>query len=403
MIMCRSLCLWSGLAALLIGVSRPVLSTREPRSFFYSGSIPLAEPRPNPLQGSKPIEVVKVGLLIPKKGVRAGQGLAAKQGAEMATIEANRSRGFGGRPFKLIVRSDEGPWGSGSKEIVKLVFEDRVRAILGSLDGRSAHLAEQIVTKGRVVLLSPWASDPTLTQSKIPWFFRCVPDDRQQAVVLVREVFQTRRLKRVATVAEGTYDAHMAAATFAKIAASVGYGLTLQLSYRAADHDFHDLFSQIEHANIEGVVLFGQPSPTATLVQQMRALGMKQALFGPLSLANDEFLRLAGTCLERAVLVAPGHWRTAEGKSFRRDFQNIYGCQPSAVAAYAYDGMRLIIEAIRRVGLDRKKIRDTLATTDYLQGVTGTIRFDASGNRAGSVGLTEIIKGRPSFLQATSF
>lgn len=353
-------------------------------------------------RGIKHPEVVKVGLLIPKQGIRADEGLAAKQGAEMAVAEANTSGGFGGRPFKLIVRSDDGPWGSGSKEIVQLVFEEGVWAILGALDGRSAHLAEQIVTKGRVVLLSPWATDPTLTQINIPWFFRCVPDDRQQAVVLLREIFQVRRLERVATVAADTYDARVAAATFARMAAAAGYPSPLQLSYEAADRDFQDLLTQIERAGIEGVVLFGQPSPTAKLVQQMRAHGMDQALFGPLSLADDEFLSSAGPGLEGAVLVAPGHWRTSRGKSFRRAFQNIYGCPPSAVAAYAYDGMGLIVEAVRRVGLDREKIRDTLANTDYPQGITGPIRFDASGNRLGPVDLIKITQGGPRLLHGAS-
>lgn len=358
---------------------------------------------PNQLRDIKRNDVVKVGLLIPKQGIRAKEGLAVRQGAEMAIAEANTSGGFAGRPFKLIVRSDDGPWKSGSKKIVQLVFEDDVWAILGSLDGRSAHLAEQIITKGRVVLVSPWATDPTLTQIKIPWFFRCVPDDRQQARALVKEIFQVRLLKRVATVAEETYDAHMAATTFVQIAADAGYSLTHQLSYGATDNDFHDVLNQIDHTDIEGVVLFGQLKSIAKFAQQMRARTMKQAIFGPLSLADDEFLSSTGSALEGAVLIAPGHWRTIQGKNFRRKFQNIYGNQPNGIAAYAYDGMRLILEAIRRAGLDRKKIRDTLANIDYTYGVTGPIRFDASGNRLGPVYLIEIIKGQPRFMHTTVF
>jgi ABC-type branched-subunit amino acid transport system substrate-binding protein len=78
----------------------------------------------------------------------------------MAVEAANRDGGFRGRPFELAVRSVEGPWGSGSSEITALVFEESVWAILGPLHGRSAHLAEQVVAKGHVALVSPWASDP---------------------------------------------------------------------------------------------------------------------------------------------------------------------------------------------------------------------------------------------------
>ena len=40
-------------------------------------------------------------------------------------------------------------WGAGSKESVSLVYEDQVCAIIGTLDGRNGHLAEQrILVKG---------------------------------------------------------------------------------------------------------------------------------------------------------------------------------------------------------------------------------------------------------------
>ncbi len=356
------------------------------------GKPPIVSARKIQLQKTGHIEIVKVGLLIPE----SDKWLAAKHGTEMAIAEENANGGYGGHRFELIVRSIAGLWGSGSKEIVKLVFEDSVWAILGSLDGRSAHLAEQIATKGRIVLVSSWATDPTLTQINIPWFFRCVPDDRQQARALMKEIFEVRQLKQVATVAGKVYDARMAATSFSQIVESEGYQAPLPFSYETASNDFQSILNKIEQTRVDAVVLFGPSKPTAKFVQQMRARGMKQDLFGSLSLlADNELLNLAGMELEQAVFIAPGFRYTSKGKSFQKDFQNIYGYPPTAVAAYAYDGMHLILEAIRKSGFDKEKIRDTLANIDYPQGVTGSIRFDANGNRVGPVNLIEIIKGRP--------
>ncbi len=83
---------------------------------------------------------------------------------------ANERGGFNGSPFKLVVRTTEGPWGAGSKESVGLVYEDEVRAIVGSLDGRNAHLAEQVVAKSHLVYMETKATDPTLSQAYVPWF-----------------------------------------------------------------------------------------------------------------------------------------------------------------------------------------------------------------------------------------
>jgi branched-chain amino acid transport system substrate-binding protein len=342
---------------------------------------------------------VKVGLLIASSDGRTDE-LAARHSAELAVAQANQAGGLDGRPFELLVRSVEGPWGSGSTEIVNLVFEEDVWAILGALDGRSAHLAEQVVAKGQVVLLSPWATDLTLTQINVPWFFRCVPDDRQQATALVDEIFRVRRLRQVATVTADGYDARMAANTLVRIAETAGYPIAAQFLYRDTAHDLEAVLDHLARADIDGVVIFGPPGPTAELIRQMQSRGMRQALFGPLALADDALFASAKSALEGAVVVVPGHRRTSTGRTFRREFHQAFGYPPSAAAAYAYDGMRLIIQAIRMAGLDREEIRNALANIDYAQGVTGPIRFDANGNRLGPVDLMEIVDGRPRFLDS---
>ena len=64
------------------------------------------------------------------------------------------------------------------------------------------------------------------------------------------------------------------------------------------------------------------------------------------------------------------------------------------MAAYAYDGMNLLIEAIIKVYPSRELIQKTLSETDF-KGVTGVIRFDSKGNRIISPGILEIKNGIP--------
>jgi len=90
--------------------------------------------------------VIKIGLLIPDNS-----SVEAKYGAELAVQKANEKGGINGQMFQLVTRSMEGPWGTGSKEAVNLIFNEKVWAIMGSHDGRNAHLVEQVTTKTRVV------------------------------------------------------------------------------------------------------------------------------------------------------------------------------------------------------------------------------------------------------------
>ncbi len=313
------------------------------------------------------------------QGERVDEGRAAQRGAELAITEANAQGGYQGCPFELVIHSDDGPWGSGSKEIVDLVFNQGIWVLIAGLDGRGAHLAEQIITKRQVPMVTPWATDPSLAQINIPWFFRTVPDDRQQAEALIREIFQFRRLQQVAVIVTKRYDDQVAAKAFLTQAAKEGYApaqvFTINLESDA------DIPTRIQEIFLDGLVLFTPPDMAGDLIRNLRSQGLSQAIFGPLSIADaalgTPLLAVEGT----VAVVTPGHWETDQGEQFRRKFEGIYGRRPSAIAAYAYDSMRIVLEAIRHAGLNRGKIRAALANMDYPQGVTGPIRFHPNGNR----------------------
>ena len=81
-----------------------------------------------------------------------------------------------------------------------------------------------------------------------------------------------------------------------------------------------------------------------------------------------------------------------QGIELQQRIPKIWGISPDPVAAYAYDGMNLIIKAIKNAGTSREQIQKYLKEVNY-NGVTGTIRFDDRGNRIGEVELMRIKNG----------
>jgi ABC-type branched-subunit amino acid transport system substrate-binding protein len=337
-------------------------------------------------------DTVKIGLLIPDR-----ESLAARHGAELAIREANEKGGK--RTYKLVVRSTEGPWGAGSKESVSMVFDDGVVAIMGSLDGRNAHLAEQVATKTRIVFLSSWATDMTLSQAFVPWYFRCLPNDQQQATSLVREIHQKRKLSKLVVIASEAYDARYAAATFVKVARSLELAAPSVLSYGSPKGSLSEILTAIEEDGAEAIVLFGDPAFASEIISGLKQRGMNQRIFGTLAVTDGG--KEGGpdwSYLEGSVLVSSGHWFTDRGMAFQKEFQHTYGYQPGSAAAYAYDGINVIIGVIRRAGVDRDRIIEAFAEVKHPSGITGDIQFDENGNRTGSAGLMMIREGIPSRL-----
>ncbi len=154
-------------------------------------------------------DVIKIGLLIPDP-----KSPAARQGAQLAVDQMNRKGGCHGKPFRLVIRTMDGPWGTGSKQAVDLIFTEKAVAILVSNDGRNAHLAEQAVTKTQVPMISAWSGDPTLSQAFVPWFFTCVPNNLQQAAALSADIYNRKKFSKVCVVTDDQYDSKSADSAF---------------------------------------------------------------------------------------------------------------------------------------------------------------------------------------------
>jgi branched-chain amino acid transport system substrate-binding protein len=338
----------------------------------------------------EPGKTVNIGLLI-----QDNKSASARHGAEIAIRKANEEGGLNGIPFKLVELSMEGPWGTGSKQAVNLIFDENVVAILGSGDGRNAHLVEQVSAKARVIFVSAWSEDPTLAQAFVPWYFSCVPNDLQLADILSGEIFIKEKINKIAVVSDNDYESKLALSIFLKKSKISGRPDPIQFFYDDSNQDFNALADQLIKAGINGIILFGNPDSSLKIMKQIQQKKINITVFGSLSVMGErEFEESEWKTFENAVLISSGQWFNSNGLNFSREFQKTWGYRPGPVAAYAYDGMNLIIRAVKNAGTSREEIQKYLKKINY-NGATGTIRFDDRGNRIGDVELMRIKNGIP--------
>jgi branched-chain amino acid transport system substrate-binding protein len=338
---------------------------------------------------------VKIGLLI--SGARSS---AARNGAEMAILKANENGGVNGVPFKLVVRSMEGPWGTGSKQAVDLIFEENVWAIMGSHDGRNAHLVEQAITKIHVVFLSAWAGDPTLSQAFVPWYFSCVPNANQQADALIKEISNNMNVKKIAVISNYDYDSKTAMRSFLEKVKFEGKQQPMIYAYNNPETEFPEMAGVIKKIDANCIVLCGNPSSSMKIIEKLHQAQINIPVYGTLSLLDENELSYNELqCYENVIMISPRYWLRPEGIKFVEDYKIEYGNSPGAVAAYAYDGMNILIEAVRNAGNNRDNMQKEVSKTDY-HGITGEIRFDEKGNLIGKAELMKIKNGVPVGFEA---
>ncbi|MGB8358490.1 MAG: ABC transporter substrate-binding protein [Bacteroidales bacterium] len=340
---------------------------------------------------SHPGQSVKIGLLI-----QDSSWTSAVHGAELAISKTNENGGLNGRMFQLVVRSMEGPWGTGSKQAVNLIFEEKVWALIGLHDGRNAHLVEQAATKSQVVFLSAWTGDPTLSQAFVPWFFNCAPNDNQQAASIFKEIYEIRKYRNIVVVHGNGYDSEKSYASFINIVKKSGKPDPLQFNIGDYVQKTDILADKISDSYADCLILFCEPPVSLKLVRQIKNKNHLLPVFGPITLLNENILSFRELKdFDNIISVPAGKWPEAENQKFRKEFEKKYDYVPGMVALYSYDCMRVLIEALRQAGnSDREMIQNSLKNIRF-NGLTGPIQFDNNGNRLGKFEMMKTKNGMP--------
>jgi branched-chain amino acid transport system substrate-binding protein len=224
------------------------------------------------------------------------------------------------------------------------------------------------------------------------------PDDRQQGYPLADIIFKELDLKRVGVLRTNSRYARIGVGPLTDYARRIGRQVVLEAKFDRGDTDFTKQLRMLEARKIDGLVIWAEAREAALAVKQMRALGMKQPVFASSRVAYPEFLELAGPAAE-GVTVAAGLDPTREDPAwnkFRTKFVERWGYEPDPYAAYAYDGIVILTEAIERAGLNRGRIMEVLRGYQMKEhhGVAGRYFFDHTLNNIAPVTLGRVENGK---------
>ena len=340
----------------------------------------------------------KIGLIAPIQGGGDVEiGGAILQAVTLAIEEANARGGFApGVPYELIVRNDSAVWGDSSNTVVDLAWKEKVWAMIGSVDGASTHVALRVALKAEVPMVNTACTDPTLTETAIPWIVRNYPDDRQHGYRLAREVFEARGFQRVAVLRSNDKYGRVGIKEFVDAARRLGHPVVVELRYPPRDPQVDSQLERIRSTGAEAVVLWGDAGDCGRIVARMRELGLGQQVFGNERLLSPRFLAAAGTAAEGVVASSPldPAWDAPEWLAFGARYRARFQAEPDVFAAFSYDGARLLLDAAERAGANRARIRDELYAARELPGLLGPIRFDASFTNVGTLHLLQVLDGR---------
>ncbi len=369
----------------------------------------------------KNVKEVRIGFLGPIAG-QADQvfGLRMLNGAQMAVDEANVRGGYGGKPFRLMVHDDytnwqfgaEGGerrptdsaiWGAPLDEAVKMVYDEKVWGVFGSISSESTHMILRLALKAEFPIVNSASTDPTVPETYIPWYFTDIQDDRVQAYTLARRIFTDLGLKRAALLRVNNRYGRMAAEKFRDAAIRLGHPVVIEQKYLPGDTDFRRQMRIIRDSRVNAIVLWGDEQDAAEILKEMRAMGMKQRVFGAYRTLGDDLLAQAGPAAEgfEAVFPYDPSRRDPRWLAFQRRYEARYGTKPEQFTALAFDAMNVLLDSICKAGLNRARIQDALDQVYQYDGVTSHMVFDPNNKNVSPMYLGTVQNGAITYRVAT--
>ncbi len=313
--------------------------------------------------------------------------------AELAVSQANAQGGYQGKPFRLVPSWSDDPWKAGVAGIARMVYRDHVWAIVGGLDGPTAHLAEQVAVKARVPLVCPTSSDRTANVANVPWMFSVLPGDHLQAPILAAVLTARARPKGYAFVSSQEHDSRLFLIELERTLNERQSAPKFTHVLPSHDPDLGAIVRQVISEGVSAVVIAAGPVESARIVRELRVRGFQGLILGSHVMGRRQFAEAAGPAADGILfplLLTPYSFPAA----FGLEFDKRYHVPPDYAAAHTYNALNLLIAAIRRAGLNRAKIGDALRDLAPYSGVTGTIAWDKLGSNTRAVVLGTIRAGR---------
>lgn len=357
------------------------------------------------LKAPSTLSEVRIGFLGPLSGsVMVPQGKQMLQGATLAMEEANKNGGYKGLPFKLMVHNDVGLWGAAANEVVKM-DDEKVWAFLGSIDDIVSHVALRATLKLEIFMVCTGDPDPTFTETNIPWMLRVISDDRQSAYALVNKIFKEDGHSRVAVIRTGARYGRVGVKIFSGTATRVGHPIIIEERFADGETDFKSQLERIMTTKPDAILIWGNSKESGLIVKQARSIGLNQPIYGSDRMVSKEFLEIAGKNADGIITTCQYNPESDNPKlkAFQKNYQKRFNQEPDVFAAHAYDGMNLLVDAIKKVGLNRVLIRDILSERKTFQGypgVTGNIILDGSWNEIRNIFIAKVSNGKFEFKPA---
>lgn len=329
----------------------------------------------------KPIDI---GFSAQLTGRQAELGVQERNGVMLAVDEINAAGGINGRKINLIVKDDLGtPEGAVAADTE--LAQQKVVCIVGHATSAQTLAGLPVAQEHGIIMMSPTTSTAALSGVDDN-FFRIIQSLVERGRGLAEFVYHEKKQEKLAVIYDTVNKAYVDSfwRVFSEKYQSLGGTIVAEAPFSSSESntDFDSLIKKQSETGAQALLIIAADTDTALIAQRVRIAGWTVPLYSSAWAQTEILIKNGGKAVEGMVLEQsfPLGSQAEKYVAFKERFRSVYGKDPAFAAAFGYETLMVLAEALEATKGEPQGLKEALQGIKNFPGLIDTLSIDSNGD-----------------------
>lgn len=333
-------------------------------------------------------EPIKVGFVASITGGASFLGEPEKNTALMVQDWINKEGGINGRPLEILIEDSKSSESDAVLVTKKLIEKDKVVVVIGSSTSGESMAMANICEKAQIPMISMAAASQIVTPAdeykrivgspkaafevpkvQRPWIFK-TPQTDTLAVEAIYAFMKKKGISKVGIITVSDGFGSSGRAELKRLAPKYGVTLMADEVYGPKDSDMTAQLTRIKASGAQAVINWSVGPTQVVVTKNWKALAMGIPLYQSHGFGSKKNIELAGGAAEGVICplgrlviwdkLPKSNPQYAVLSKYAQEYQKRFKAEVSTFGGHGYDAVYVTVDALKKVGPDKAKIRDFL-------------------------------------------
>jgi branched-chain amino acid transport system substrate-binding protein len=301
--------------------------------------------------------------------------------------------------LELIIKDSAGSPEKAISFAKQLIEEDKVFAIIGPSTSGETMKIKSICEDGKTILLSCAAAE-VIVNPVAKYVFK-TPQKDSYAAQKIFDVMKKKGIKKIGVVSSNDGFGLAGKEQLEKLAPSMGIEILISEVYDKKATDLTGVLTKLKALGVQAVINWSIVPAQSIVAKNMKQLNMNVPLFQSHGFGNIKYVVEAGEAAEGIIfpcgrlLIAESlpenHPQKALLMKYKKDYESKFKEDASTFGGHAYDALLILVEAIKKAGTDKEKVRSAIENIKGLPGTGGIFNFSATDHNGLDINAFEML------------